>query len=93
VLATARELTQRGAAVLAVLHDLNLAATHADAVVVLAGGCVHASGTPWDALTEENLEEVFGLPFRRLTHPERDVPLLIPVPPAAAAAPDPLPRR
>jgi iron complex transport system ATP-binding protein len=93
VLATARELTHSGTAVLAVLHDLNLAATHADAVVVLADGRVCASGTPWDALTEETLEDVFGLPFRRITHPERDVPLLIPVPAAVAPVLDRAPRR
>jgi len=80
VLRTARELATAGASVLAVLHDLNLAATYADRVTVLAGGRVHTTGTPWDALTEEVLEEVFGLPFRRLHHPELATPILVPLP-------------
>jgi iron complex transport system ATP-binding protein len=48
-----------GAAVMAVLHDFNLAAAFATRVVMLAGGRVAADG-PASLLTEARLSEVFG---------------------------------
>lgn len=80
VLRKARELADAGGAVLAVLHDLNLAATYVDRVAVMASGRIRVVGDPWDALTESTLQEVFRLRFRRLRHPERDCPLLVPLP-------------
>lgn len=79
VLDMASELAEEGAAVVAVLHDLNLAATHADRVGVMAKGRLQALGHPWEALTEELLEEVFHLRFQRIKHPQQDCPLLVPL--------------
>lgn len=44
-----------------VLHDLHLAARHADHIVTLAAGRLHTAGTPHEVLTEENVEAVFAL--------------------------------
>ena len=56
----ARRLARdRGLAVLAVLHDLNLAAL-TDRILVLAGGHVVRDGDPREVLTEEVLVPVFG---------------------------------
>jgi iron complex transport system ATP-binding protein len=52
---------QRGLTVLAVLHDLNLAAAFAPRVVVLDQGAVAADGAPQDVLTLELVHSVFGV--------------------------------
>ncbi|WP_174801272.1 ABC transporter ATP-binding protein [Martelella limonii] len=41
------------------LHDLNLAATYCDRIIVLKNGAIVASGTPQDVLTEALIAEVF----------------------------------
>ncbi len=48
----------------AVLHDINLAASHADWLVVLHQGRVVASGTPTQVLTPALLAEVYGVEAR-----------------------------
>ncbi len=48
-------------AVLAVLHDLNLAARFCDRLLLMANGRVVASGAPRDVLTVENLRDVYGV--------------------------------
>jgi iron complex transport system ATP-binding protein len=52
---------QRGLTVVAVLHDLNLAAAFAPRVVVLDGGRIVADGTPAEVLTPELAGRVFGV--------------------------------
>ncbi|WP_334123090.1 ABC transporter ATP-binding protein [Glutamicibacter sp.] len=44
-----------------VLHDLNQAAALADSLVLMNHGKVHASGTPAEVLTAENLSEVYEI--------------------------------
>ena len=78
VLQVARERATGGAAVLAVLHDLNLAAAYADRVAVLSRGRLAACGAPWDVLTEGLLSEVFEHPVAVMRHPLRDCPLVMP---------------
>ncbi|MDR6711955.1 iron complex transport system ATP-binding protein [Pseudomonas hunanensis] len=48
----------------AVLHDINLAASHADWLVVLSQGRVVASGAPAQVLTAGLLAEVYGVEAR-----------------------------
>ncbi|MDR0280404.1 MAG: ABC transporter ATP-binding protein [Paucimonas sp.] len=48
----------------AVLHDINLAASHADWLVVLHKGRVVASGAPEEVLTPALLAEVYGVEAR-----------------------------
>lgn len=67
ILRRARECAARGFGVIAVLHDLNLAARYADEIVVLAEGSLRASGTPADALDAEMLSTVYGIPLGRHT--------------------------
>jgi iron complex transport system ATP-binding protein len=50
-----------GTAVLAALHDLNLAASWATTVVMLHEGRVVATGTPADVLTAERISAVYGV--------------------------------
>ena len=49
-----------------VLHDLGLAADHADHVLLLKGGRPIAQGSPLDVLTEENLEIAYGWKIKRI---------------------------
>ena len=78
VLRTARAFADEGAGVLAILHDLNLAAQWADHVVVMADGAVHAQGVPDAILTPPCIRDVFGWPVCVLDHPTRACPLIVP---------------
>ena len=61
VLDLTRELADEGMAVLAVFHDLDLAARYADRVSVVADGRIGATGTPAEVITGKMLREVFGV--------------------------------
>ena len=62
LLAAIRRLRdQRGLTVLAVLHDLNLAAAFAPRVAVLDDGRVVADGPPGEVLTPDLVRRVFGV--------------------------------
>lgn len=66
-----------GASVAVVLHDLTLAARHADRVVLMLDGAVHATGTPAEVLVEERLRACFGI---RVHHGHTDEgPFVVPV--------------
>lgn len=56
---TARRRARAGTTVIAILHDLNLAARFADRVVVLHRGRIAASGTPRETITSAMLRHVF----------------------------------
>ncbi|HWJ74012.1 MAG TPA: heme ABC transporter ATP-binding protein [Kaistia sp.] len=60
-LSAAREFAKGGGGVVAVLHDMNLAALHADRIVVIDRGRIAAEGAPPDVLTDALLAEVFGV--------------------------------
>ncbi|MET9877684.1 heme ABC transporter ATP-binding protein [Actinacidiphila glaucinigra] len=66
---TARDCADRGRAVLAVLHDLQLAAAYADEIAVLHAGRLVERGEPGAVLTEPLLEEVYRLPIEVYRHP------------------------
>jgi iron complex transport system ATP-binding protein len=72
-----RDAARRGGAVLAVVHDLALAARFADRVAVMKDGRIVADDVPAKALTAERIAEVFGVAVGRLETPEGDV--LVPV--------------
>lgn len=57
-------LVEEGRTVLAVFHDLELAARCADRLLLLGDGRLRADGPPADVLTPERIEEVFGMRTR-----------------------------
>ncbi|MEM9682267.1 MAG: heme ABC transporter ATP-binding protein [Pseudomonadota bacterium] len=59
-----RRVAAEGGGVLAVLHDLNLAATFADRIVLLRAGAIFADGGPQDVFREDILSDLFGIAFR-----------------------------
>ena len=71
-----RELADEGVTVLAALHDLTLAASVCDHVVVLGGGQVVAAGPVGEVLVPEVLDAVYGVRCTVLTHPETGRPVL-----------------
>jgi iron complex transport system ATP-binding protein len=72
-----RAFAERGAAVLVILHDLNLAARYCDRLLLLDRGRPHALGSPEQVLQAEPLQAVFGLEVLVQRHPERGHPLII----------------
>lgn len=76
VVRLARELAGEGIGVLAILHDLNLAAMAADRMVALRGGRVVAEGPPAEIMTDAAIERIFGVPCQANWAPE--TPFLLP---------------
>ncbi len=52
---------EKGMTVVAVLHDVNLAARYCDRIVLLSHGSVEAVGPPADVLTAETVLSVYGV--------------------------------
>lgn len=74
----ARAYARSGVAVIVVLHDLDLAASYSDRLVLLAGGQVAVQGRPQQVCTAERLSEVYGHPIEVLTHPVTGRLLVLP---------------
>lgn len=70
ILDLARKLARReNLAVVAVLHQINLASAVADSMLLLNAGRVVAHGAPAQVMTQELLEDVFGTPLSVQSHP------------------------
>jgi iron complex transport system ATP-binding protein len=50
-----------GLTVVAVLHDLNLAAQFSEKILLMKDGKIFSQGAPEDVLTPENIREVYGM--------------------------------
>ena len=72
-----RKMADAGRGVLAVLHDLNLAAAYADRVVLMHEARVVEGGTPAEVLRADLLESVFDIPMLVIPHPQLSHPLVI----------------
>jgi len=76
VLALIHRLSQeRGLTVIAVLHDINMAARYCDNLVALRGGEMIAQGSPTDLMQSETLEKIYGIPMGILPHPAGAAPV------------------
>lgn len=64
--------------VLAVLHDLNLAAQYADELLALKDGQTYASGPTHAVFQADMLSAVFGLPMLVIPHPLHGWPMAVP---------------
>jgi iron complex transport system ATP-binding protein len=65
-----------GITVLASFHDLNLASSVCDRLLLLKEGELVAQGSPHEVITEENLSLVFDVCTQVNTHPQKNVPLV-----------------
>ncbi|MBB3021135.1 iron complex transport system ATP-binding protein [Microvirga lupini] len=64
VLEVLKARARAGTTVVAILHDLNLAARFADHIVLLDQGKIETSGSPEEALTKARLAASFGIQAR-----------------------------
>ena len=71
-----RAEAQAGSLVVAVLHDLSMAARYCDRLVLMERGSPVADGAPLDVLTKGNLARVYGISARIETN--GDWPLVLP---------------
>ncbi|MER5882527.1 heme ABC transporter ATP-binding protein [Streptomyces sp. NPDC001941] len=78
VLRVCRERAAAGDAVVVVLHDLGLAAAHADRVAVLHDGVVAADGPPAEVFGDALLSRVYRQPVEVFPHPRTGAPLVVP---------------
>ncbi|MFD7086611.1 heme ABC transporter ATP-binding protein [Streptomyces sp. NPDC059896] len=78
VLRVCRERAAAGDAVVVVLHDLGLAAAHADRTAVLHDGAVAAVGPPAEVFRDDMLSRVYRQPVEVFPHPRTGVPLVVP---------------
>ena len=60
---------------LAIVHDLTLAARFADRVLVMERGRIVADGAPDEALSAERLASVFGMEATSVTVGGKHVPI------------------
>jgi iron complex transport system ATP-binding protein len=63
--------------IVAVLHDLNLAALYCDRLAVLCDGQIYGVGTPSELLSPSLVEAVYGTTPEVVVHPTEGVPQLL----------------
>lgn len=68
---------ERGLTVLAVLHDLNLAAQYCDRLMVMGQGTIQADGLPENVITSENIRKVYSAEVWVRRHPTTQRPYII----------------
>lgn len=78
LLEAAHALARGGLAVLAVLHDLNLASAFADEIVVMQDGRIAAAGPPDAVIRDDLIAGVFGVALRVGAVPAGGRPFLLP---------------
>ncbi|MEO3957116.1 ATP-binding cassette domain-containing protein, partial [Chromobacterium piscinae] len=75
VLALIQRLSrERGLTVIAVLHDINMAARYCDHLVALRDGKMIAEGAPDVIMQAEVLGAIYGIPMGILPHPQGGAP-------------------
>lgn len=62
ILGLVKNAARKGMVVIAVIHDLNLAAYFCDKMCLLKGGEIIAYGTPGQVLTSSNIKNAFNIP-------------------------------
>jgi iron complex transport system ATP-binding protein len=70
-----RKAARNGGAVLAVVHDLSLAARFADRVLVMEKGRIIAQGKPAETLDPARIAEVFGVDAQMLPFDGASIPM------------------
>lgn len=76
VLALIQRLSrERGLTVIAVLHDINMAARYCDHLVALRGGSMIAEGGSETIMQADVLAAIYGIPMGILPHPQGGAPV------------------
>ncbi|WP_051541889.1 ABC transporter ATP-binding protein [Clostridium lundense] len=69
----------RNVTIIAVLHDLNLAAQYSDSLILLNNGKVVSHGTVEEVLTEKNIRNAYNLDTYIIKNPVTGKPHIIPI--------------
>ncbi|MGB9791960.1 MAG: heme ABC transporter ATP-binding protein [Thermacetogeniaceae bacterium] len=69
----------KGLTVVAIFHDLNLAAQYSDSLILLHRGEIYAAGAPEEVLTPGNIRDVYGAEVLVVRHPLAGIPQVIPL--------------
>ena len=69
--------SRENSVVVVAMHDLTLAAQYCNRIVVIHEGRNFADGGPQDVLTEEIIQNVYGVKVRILTHPDTGMPVIV----------------
>ena len=79
IAALVRDLNARGITIIISTHDLNLAASVCQELVLLRNGGVLASGPTHDVLTEETVRSLYGVEAQVTQHPAAGHVLVVPL--------------
>ena len=74
-----RGLAADGVGVLVVVHDLTLAATYCDRLLLLDAGRVVAEGAPREVVTGEHVQRVYGTRVTVINNHGQRAPIVVPV--------------
>lgn len=77
ILQQAKSLSNEGTGVVAILHDLNLAAEYADRIVMLKDGKIHSEGSVEQSIKPNLIRQLFDIKVDIIQHPHSQKPLVI----------------
>lgn len=69
---------EAGRTIIAVLHDLNIAAAYSDNIILMHEGKIHSVGTPEEVLTCEAIQEIYGLKVHIINDTDNNRPYIVP---------------
>lgn len=64
--------------IIAVLHDLNIAAAYSDNIILMHEGRIHSVGSPDEVLTPEAVKEIYDINVHIINDPEKNRPYIVP---------------
>lgn len=70
---------EQGKTVVAVLHDLNLAARYCDRLIMLENGVASADGTPEEIISENNMQRLYHMKMLIRNNPVFNKPEVVPI--------------
>ncbi|MDP3563915.1 MAG: ABC transporter ATP-binding protein, partial [Methanoregula sp.] len=79
ILTLLRRLSDEGSTIIAVFHDLNLAALFCDRLILIRDGRVAGDGTPSQVLTPQTIREAYGADVVTACHPATGRTYLMPI--------------
>lgn len=72
-----RLCTESNLAVLAAVHDLNLAAQYCDKLILINERRIHSQGTPTEVITDANMKQVYDAENCVYSHPVNSLPTVL----------------
>ena len=74
------QLNRGGMTIIAVLHDVNMAALYCQELTAIRGGRVFAQGSPEAVITRENIRDIYGSTVEVTPHPQAKRPQVTIIP-------------